>query len=642
MKTPEPLEGAPGIIHFYREILLFLFLLTVWFFGHPYHGIWNDGLLYTAQALHRLYPAVYGNDLFFLYGSQDEFTLFTPIYAALVNFIGLNAATITLLLASFALWIAAAMLLVGSLVRGFTFWLALTFIFALPGIYIPNSGLSYAEPFLTARLPAEAFTLFSLAMMLRGKWVYSFTALLVAFAFHPLMALGGGALVGLYGLRGHWKGGALLAVTGLALVGLLAFADVSPFDRIFRVMDSQWYQLAVLRFNNVTPQGLQLEHWNPILFSLSLLSAAAFVAGGRLRVILVLALIIGLGGIALTVISTLFFHNLLLIQLQPWRALWITKLFSCIAAAWLISGFWRRNETYRLLLLGFLTAWFTLANIGGILSLLVCVSFMSYARSGKDLVIPRTMALPLYLLPFVAGDWWLVSSWLDSSVFHGREGSLDHAAATTMVWLVVTAGAIVAVAIFLLVWRYATDSRKLLQLETMAGVLFLLGFALVFWDQRSERARYYEQAALHDPIPSFTRAIPANAVVYWEDDVKMAWLALGRANYASLPQSVGRVFSRPTAIEAKRRMDRLAALRVMDGIFDFEARNASSRVHLAKFEDLLYVCRDPVLDFVVLTSDFKKSSVERYYDKMADRHFYLYDCEYLRGRIEDNWVDHRT
>lgn len=635
MKKPEPLEGASGLTHVHRKILLFLFLLAVWFFGHPYHGIWHDDLLYTAQALHRLYPAVYGNDLFFLYGSQDEFTLFTPIYAAFVDFIGLNAATITLLLAGFALWIAATMLLVGELMHGFTFWLALTFIFALPGIYIPNSDLSYAEPFLTARLPAEAFTLLSLAMMLRGKWVYSLTALLVAFAFHPLMALGGGALAGLYVLQNYGKWATLLAVAGFTLVVILAFAGISPFDRMFRVMDSQWYQLAVPHFSNVSPQGLQLEDWNPIIFSLSLLSAAAFAAAGRLRVILVLALIVGLGGIALTVISTLFFHNLLLIQLQLWRALWITMLFSYIAAAWLISEFWRRNETYRLLLLGFLTAWFTLASIGGILSLLVCVLFISYARSGKDLAIPRTMVLPLYLLPFVAGDWWLVSSWLDSSVFHGREGSLDHTAAATMVWLVVTAGAIAAVAVFLLVWRHATDSRKLPHLATVAGVLFLLGFAMAFWDQRGERARYYEQAALHDPIPSFTRAIPANAVVYWEDDVKMAWLALSRANYASLPQSYGRVFSRQAAIEAKRRMDRLAALRVMDGIFDFEARNASSRMHLATFEDLLYVCRDPVLGFVVLTRDFKEGYVERYYDKMADRNFYLYDCAHLRRNFAE-------
>jgi len=635
MKKLEHLEGALELTDFHRKILLFLFLLAVWFIGHPYRGIWHDGLLYTVQALHRLYPEVYDNDLFFLYRSQGEFTLLTPIYAVLVDFIGLNAATITLLLVCFVLWIAAAMLLVGSLVHGFTFWLALTFIFAMPGIYIPNSGLSYAEPFLTARLPAEAFTLFSLAMLLRGKWVYSFTALLVAFAFHPLMALGGGALVGLYVLRNHWKGGVLLAVTGFALVGILAFAGISPFDRMFHIMDSQWYQLAVQRLDVTSPLGRQLEDWNPTLFSLSLLSAAAFAAYGRLRVIFFFVLIVGLGGIALTVISTLFFHSILLIQLQLWRALWITMLFSCIAAAWLISEFWRQNETYRLLLLGFLTAWFTLASIGGILSLLVCVSFISYAHRGKGLAIPRYIALPLYLIPLLAGDWWLASSWLESSVFHGREGSLGNAVVITMGWLVVTAGAIAAVAVFLLVWRHATDSRKCAHLATVAGVLFLLGLALAFWDLRDERVLYYEQAALHDPISSFTRGIPTNAVVYWEDDVKMAWLALGRANYASRPQGSGRVFSRQTAIEAKRRMDRLAALGVRDGIFDFDSRNASSRVHLAKFEDLLYVCHDPVLDYVILSKDFGVGVIERHFEKMTGKYFYLHDCAYLRRNFAD-------
>ena len=637
MKKLEPLGRAPGLTGFRREILLFLFLLAVWFFGHSYRGIRHDGLLYAVQALHRLYPAVYGNDLFFLFGSQDDFTLFTSLYAAFVDFVGLNAATIALLLAGFALWIAAAMLLVGSLVHGFEFWLALTFIFALPGTYIPNSELSYAEPFLTARLPAEAFTLFSLAMMLRGKWVYSFAALLVAFAFHPLMALGGGVLAGLHVLRNHWKWGALLAVAGVALAGILAFAGISPFDRAFHVMDGHWYRLAVPNFTNVSPQGLQLEDWNPTLFSLSLLSAAAFAASGRLRAILVLVLVVGLGGIALTAIGTLFFHNLLLIQLQLWRALWIATLFSYIAAAWLISEFWRRNETYRLLLLGFLTAWFTLDSIGGILSLLVCVLFMSYVRGGKDLAIPRFMALPLYFLPFVAVDWWLVSSWLDSSIFHDRGGGLDYVVATTIAWLVVTAGAVAATVVFLLVWRHAADSRKLPHLATVAGVLFLLGLALAFWDGRSERRRYYERAALHDPIPSFTRLIPANGVVYWEDDVKMAWLALGRANYASLSQSYGRVFSRQAAIEAKRRMDRLAALGVMDRIFDFGSLNTASRVHLAKIEDLLSVCQDPVLDFAILTIDLGNGVVERYSDKISGKDYYLYNCNQLRRRFADTW-----
>jgi hypothetical protein len=288
--------------------------------------------------------------------------------------------------------------------------------------------------------------------------------------------------------------------------------------------------------------------------------------------------------------------------------------------------------------LGFLTAWFTLASIGGILSLLICVLFMCHVHLGKDLVIPRYIAHPIYLLPFVAGDWWLVSSWLDSSVFHGREGSLDYAAVTMMAWLVFTVGAIAAVAIFLLVLRHATDSRKLVHLATVAGVLFLLGFALAFWDRRDEQALYYEQAALHDPIPSFTRVIPANAVVYWEDDIKMAWLALGRANYASRSQASGRVFSRPTAIEAKRRMDRLAALGGMDGIFDYDTRNKSSHVHLAKFEDLLYVCHDPALDYVILSKDFGAGVIERHFEKMAGKYFYLYDCTNLRRNFADIWA----
>ena len=61
---------------------------------HPYAGIVHDNVLYLAQALLRLNPDIYGDDAFFKWGSQDSYTLFSPMYAWLVVHLGVNNATV--------------------------------------------------------------------------------------------------------------------------------------------------------------------------------------------------------------------------------------------------------------------------------------------------------------------------------------------------------------------------------------------------------------------------------------------------------------------------------------------------------------------------------------------------------------------
>ena len=138
-------------------------------------------------------------------------------------------------------------------------------------------------------------------------------------------------------------------------------------------------------------------------------------------------------------------------------------------------------------------------------------------------------------------------------------------------------------------------------------------------------------------MPSFSRVIPAGAVVYWEDDVQMTWFGLGRASYASLAQTVGLIFNRQTAIEGKRRVDRLAALGVKDGIFA-PAKNQPSLPE-GSFAGLVHVCHDPALDYAILSKDFKKGIIERYFNKTTKKYFYLYDCAYLRQNFADTWSD---
>ena len=623
------------------KLLLFVLLLALWFFSHPYQGLWQDGIFYAVQALARLHPEVYVKDLFFLYGSQDDFTVFSPIYAAFIRLFGLDGAMLFLLLSGYALWIGAAMLLASRLLRGFPFWLGLVLVIAMPRVFSGVTTVEFAEPFLTPRLIAEGLTLLSLTLFLKGKKLPSLAAIAAALAIHPLMALPGAAFIGLYLACDRPKVSLMFCALASAAILLLGWMNVSPFVRLFSVMDAEWFQLAVARSHYVFWDEWRYEEWgNRSLLTFSLLAAAASAAKGWQRRIFLLPLVIGAAALLLFWLGTSVFHNVLLIQLQAWRWLWLTQLFSYFAAAWLVGEFWQRDRASRLLLLCFLTAWLTLASIGGLLAVLVCGLFIWHTRRGKAIAIPDRLVSLLYALPVLAAAWWLANAWLEatSSALALIKTPGSPTLEFGLVWLMQflsAAGGVIAVLIFLAVWRYGADRRKPVHLAAVAGVVFLLMLSVVFWDRQDPRQRYYAQQALRDPLPSFSRVIPAGAVVYWEDDVQMTWFGLGRASYASLGQTVGLIFNRQTAIEGKRRVDRLAALGVKDGIFSLARDRAT--LPEGSFVGLVHVCHDPALDYVILSKNFGVGVIERHFEKMTGKYFYLYDCAHLRRNFADTW-----
>ena len=64
-----------------RMLPVALLITGLYLFLHPYQGLIHDARLYTLQALNHLHPDLYSNDVFLKYGSQDSYTLFTPVYA---------------------------------------------------------------------------------------------------------------------------------------------------------------------------------------------------------------------------------------------------------------------------------------------------------------------------------------------------------------------------------------------------------------------------------------------------------------------------------------------------------------------------------------------------------------------------------
>src|ERR1700678_2480316 len=115
-------------------VLLLLCIIT-WALSHSYHGITHDAGLYTLQALAHLSPASLGQDVFLRFGSQDRFTLFSPLYAAAIQWLGPEPAaaalTLTLQVALFACaWALARTVMPASLAL-----LGVSVLIAVPGDY---------------------------------------------------------------------------------------------------------------------------------------------------------------------------------------------------------------------------------------------------------------------------------------------------------------------------------------------------------------------------------------------------------------------------------------------------------------------------------------------------------------------------
>ena len=184
-------------------------------------------------------PHRFAGDLFVKFGSQDAYSIFSPIYGALIRIAGLTNATMGLQIAGFALWLLGCWRLARQFVPESRAAVVIL-IFAVFHIsYGGFSALYLAEGLVTSRIFTEAFVLIGLAEMVKGSWLRAAPYLILSAALHPLMALGGPALAAVWeSFRRPW----ILPLAALAGVGgvALAIAGLHPFDRLLTVMDSPW------------------------------------------------------------------------------------------------------------------------------------------------------------------------------------------------------------------------------------------------------------------------------------------------------------------------------------------------------------------------------------------------------------------
>ncbi|HWS65311.1 MAG TPA: hypothetical protein VN325_21360 [Steroidobacteraceae bacterium] len=575
-----------------------LLVVATWALSHSYRGIFHDAGLYTLQALARLHPDSLAEDVFLRFGSQDGFTIFSPIYAAASRLLGVEwaGATLTLLL-QWAL-LAAAWTLARAVMPSSMTIFGVAVLIAMPGDYGPDRIFTCIEPFLTPRMAAEALVLGSLAAALWQRKTLAASLGIAAVLIHPIMALAGAcALVYLY--LGKPKPLVTGAVAIVGLIAVAAAAFVVPPGEWGR-FDTHWLALV----ENRSPY-LFIAHWQLDDWSRAAVTLATLCVGFRVlrkpsaRTLSLIALTTVLTGLALTFIACDLLHLVLLTQLQPWRWQWLGTVVAALLLPEIVRTLWQneapelRTTEQRTTALLLVSAWVFASNAYALFAstagLAALVLLQRLKPSEARWVFLGACGLGVIAVAWRLGTnleftdayyldsnipWWIRRA---SSFMH--DGTVPIAAVSLAFWLA----------------RMRRGRTALLLLGGLVGAGCVASFPQT-WKSWTTREFPPQQLA---GFSGFRERIPPGADVFWAESPVAVWVLLQRPSYLSVIQTSGMVFSRRSALELERRANALGGA-ISSG--SFMSWNAGTALTLSQ-QQLKQTCDTGAFEYLVTATD---------------------------------------
>ena len=596
--------------------------------ARPYLGIMHDGILYAAQALARADPQIYRDDVYFRSGSQDRYTLFTPILAWLGAHLGLGRAHLVLTVAPLALFLAASYALVRALLpaglRGFSMLL----VAASAGTYGSHRLFRMAEPFVTPRPLAEAMTLASLVLLFTGRRWWALALLGACALLHPLVAAAGLLVWWIHALLTGANRRILLA---LALAPLAAgLAGVAPFDLLFATFDVEWFDKIYGSRQLFILQWIWVD-WASLLFDLTVIVLAERVSDGPLRGVFRAARWTAVVAVLATFAGADAFHNVLLTNLQPWRALWIVHWLALAGLTLVVARTWNESEGGRLIAALLLFAFVTRGTQTSAAATLFAAGL--FAARAQLVVTPGL--IPGLIAALGAGA---LASWVNVDFVLFRSplfpvGSVEYP------WMrVLTRTFPVLVLAAAVVWFGLRRSAG----WSAAAAAAALAVSLAAWDQRSPFARYVDST--EPGQHPFSRIVAPGEQIWWHGSslsdgrsVVLPWIMMKRPSFQSAFQHVGQHFNREVTFELERRDQLTLPFQFQAGICEI-LNLIDPREHCQPdFEALQELCREaPELHYLALETDYPGKWITAWSPpaEIAGKvpRFYLYACKGILAR----------
>jgi hypothetical protein len=573
-------------------VVLLLWVIT-WAISHSYRGIFHDASLYTLQALARLTPSSLGQDVFLRFGSQDRYTLFSPMFAGASHLLGteLAAACLTLFL-QVALFVGAWFLARTAMPVSLAL-LGVSVLIAIPGDYGADRIFTCVEQFLTPRMGAEALVLGALAAAMNERRWVAMGLVIAGLLIHPIMAAAGVAsLACLYVAIPHPRLGTALLAASIALLVLAAFAMPAG---IWGRFDDTWLMLVKDR----SPY-LFLSHWQLDDWSRAAVTSATLTMGlitlpiRRGRLLCQVVLMTTIGGMALTLFACDLLHLVLFTQLQPWRWQWLGTVTAAILLPEIVRTRWQTGIAGRTMATLLLAAWMFALDEFALVAALVTVGSLAFlrGRTQRELRLIFWGACGMLAIAVV----WRVASNLEFTDAHfldthiplwlRRAMSFAHDGSAPM-------------AVIVLGWWLARAARKpfaliLLAALAAAGCVALFSQTWALWTVREFPPQLVAQ------FSPWRERIPPAANVFWAESPLATWLLLNRPSYLSAVQTSGMVFSRDAAIELKRRADVLAPIVPPQSFLSWNGAGPGLELSLQQLQG---ICHLAVFQFLVTSAD---------------------------------------
>lgn len=628
----QPVWTTPGKFSVVAILLMYAALASTLL---RYGGLQHDAQVYVAQALLRMGESPLTGDLFFRYGSQDDFTLFPGFAAILISAFGIDHGAAILTAAFLVLFFVAAWFLARALVGIAFAWIAVALLIAVPAWYGSAEVFQVAERFLTARLPAVALSLLALTSLLAGRKGWSASLLGLAFVTHPLMALPAAAITMTCMvadrhrlLRQPLLGAGLLA--GVLLTGAL-LGGSSP------LMDAIWLSAVRSRSDFLFLESWRIADWQNFVLALVTLYVAAKISEpGLPRRLVVSAMTVAIAGIAATAFTTWGLPIKWVIQSQTWRWVWPATIIAIALLPWVLIELHRRHGP----------------SGSAAAATLACAWVLGSADRSNESAMLMSIALSL-ACALILG----LRGRLPGDDARGWRLAAISVALVAVLWPLAMAASELSFRIDLGGDPYWVQKVvALLRIPALAGLWIAL-LCLALSRRPARRAATATviasvallSAATPEAARSWTnerfgtdvraRFAPWRSViadqdeVFWPDQLQAIWFVLDRKSYLSVSQLGGIVFSRDTTLEALRRATELAAVFPADMWLGESERK--DKDHWAESEaEIQAVCRVPEIVYVVTRRDVG-STFPGIEWPMRGQFAYLYDCRRYSGRRND-------
>jgi hypothetical protein len=602
---------------------LALMLMLLWLVSHGYQGLGGDAQIYAFQALARIHPAL-SADLYLQNTSQDRYTLFSPFYASLIGWIGLEGAA-RLLTLFFAAWfIAAAWNFAAAITQRGVAWLAVAFLIIAAGNYGAAGVFRIFEPYLTARLPAQALIITAFACYVRGNKAVGVLIAIGALFVHPLMALPGLLFLIFMSLPGRLS--VVVALGGIfAALGIAMLATTLPsVANVFTLIDADWLDVVKERSQFLFPQLWSAHDWDinvrPLIY---LIFIAAVCEETRIRRICNAALLLGACGLAVAMIAGLTGPVAVLLQGQAWRWVWIAAFVSVLLLPATILSIWRERTCGPLCAVLLIGGWLVSDFAGTACVLLALIGWLMRKHIAERATIYcGWMALlgAIALLIWVIGSSWGLG-------FTGVEGIASNPAVNFS-----------AALLFTLLWWWLRASQSL-RVPLMVCTVLLIASIAVFPASFKQARILGSDSDIHE-FSDWSQTIPPSSTVLvapTRDVGSFVWFTLMRPNYLALDQSAGVVFSRQTALEIRRRSELLQPLsdpswKILSQIRRGAGKQPNAATTRAlTLQTLIHVCGDPALGFVISPENIGFDPLRHTYEG-AWKDWNLYDCTRVRSQ----------